>query len=141
MGGFHFYHPIEVRYGDLDPQGHVNNARYLTYFEQARISYIQNLGLWQPGSFLNIGVILADVHVTFRSAVLFGQKIRVGARITRLGNKSMEMQYQLEDAEIGQVAAAGSSVLVAYEYTAQRSILIPDAWRAAIQAFEQLETA
>lgn len=141
MGGFHFYHPIEVRYGDLDPQGHVNNARYLTYFEQARISYIQSLGLWQPGSFLNIGVILADAHVTFRSAVLFGQKIRVGVRVTRLGNKSMEMQYQLEDAETGQVAAAGSSVLVAYEYTTQRSIPIPDAWRATIKTFEQLEAA
>jgi len=31
MGGFKFYHAIEVRYGDLDPQGHVNNANYLTY--------------------------------------------------------------------------------------------------------------
>ena len=37
MADFRFYHPIEVRYGDLDPQGHVNNARYLTYLEQARI--------------------------------------------------------------------------------------------------------
>ncbi|NOY99067.1 MAG: acyl-CoA thioesterase, partial [Chloroflexi bacterium] len=39
MSDFHFYHPIVVRYGDLDPQGHLNNARYLTYFEQARIHY------------------------------------------------------------------------------------------------------
>jgi acyl-CoA thioester hydrolase len=44
MPGFHYYHPIEVRYGDLDPQGHVNNARYLTYLEQARIGYIRHLG-------------------------------------------------------------------------------------------------
>jgi len=44
MAEFNYYHPIEVRYGDLDPQGHVNNARYLTYFEQARINYIAHLG-------------------------------------------------------------------------------------------------
>lgn len=141
MGGFKFFHPIEVRYGDLDPQGHVNNANYLTYFEQARISYIQGLGLWQPGSFLNIGIILADAHITFRAAVLFGQKIRVGVRVTRLGNKSLDMEYQMEDAETGQVVAVGTSVLVAYEYTTQRTIPVPDAWRAAIHEFEQLEAA
>ena len=38
MDDFKFHHPIEVRYSDLDPQGHVNNARFLTFFEQARVS-------------------------------------------------------------------------------------------------------
>jgi acyl-CoA thioester hydrolase len=141
MGGFKFYHAIEVRYGDLDPQGHVNNANYLTYFEQARIAYIQHLGLWQPGSFLNIGIIMADAHVTFRAAVLFGQKIRVGVRVTRLGNKSLDMEYQMEDANTGQVVATGSSVLVAYEYASQRTIPVPDNWRSVMHAFEQLEAA
>ena len=49
MTKFRYYHLIEVRYGDLDPQGHVNNACYLTYMEQARIGYIQHLGLWAGG--------------------------------------------------------------------------------------------
>jgi len=38
MTDFHYYCPIDVRYGDLDPQGHVNNARFLTYFEQAELA-------------------------------------------------------------------------------------------------------
>ncbi len=71
MSLFGFYQPIELRYGDLDPQGHVNNASYLTYIEQARIGYIRHLGLWQGGSFLDIGIILADVHLTFRAPILF----------------------------------------------------------------------
>ncbi len=37
MTDFRFFHPVEVRYGDLDPQGHLNNAKYLTFFEQARV--------------------------------------------------------------------------------------------------------
>jgi acyl-CoA thioester hydrolase len=45
MPSFRFYHSIEVRFSDLDAQGHVNNANYLTYIEQARIAYIQKLGL------------------------------------------------------------------------------------------------
>ena len=78
MTDFRFYHPIEVRYGDLDPQGHVNNAKYLTYLEQARIAYLRRLGLWESESFLDVGIILADVLVTFRKPILYHDPIRVG---------------------------------------------------------------
>ncbi len=139
MPHFRFYHPIEVRYGDLDPQGHVNNAKYLTYFEQARIAYIQHLELWDGSDFKGLGVILADVHVTFRVPVCLGQIVKVGVRVTRLGNKSMSMEYSLEDALTGQELAAGSSVQVTYNYTNEETILIPEKWRRAIAAFEGLK--
>jgi acyl-CoA thioester hydrolase len=139
MPNFRFYHPIEVRYGDLDPQGHVNNAKYLTYLEQARISYIRHLNLWEGGSFLEIGIILADVQVTFLAPILFGQAVKVGARVTRLGNKSMTMGYEIEDHQSRQILATGSSVLVAYDYDTERTIPIPDHWRRTISEFEQIE--
>lgn len=66
MTDFRFFHPIEVRYGDLDPQGHVNNAKYLTFFEQVRVQYMIHLGLYaQDQSFKKVGVIVADVHIAF----------------------------------------------------------------------------
>jgi len=72
--------------------------------------------------------------------VLFGQTIRVGVRVSRLGNKSLDMEYQIEDAETGQIVAVGTTVLVAYSYETSLTIPIPDHWRGAILAFEQLET-
>ena len=138
MLGFRFYHPIEVRYGDLDPQGHLNNARYLTFIEQARVQYFLKLGLWNGGSFLDVGIILAEVRVTFLAPVLFGQSVRVGARFSRLGNKSMDMEYVIEDAETGNELATGSSVLVAYDYHQEQTIPIPDGWRQVIRDFEGL---
>jgi acyl-CoA thioester hydrolase len=135
---FRFYHPIEVRYGDLDPQGHVNNARYLTYMEQARIAYIQRLGLWNGFSFLDVGIILADARVTFKEAIQYGQPVRVGVRVSRLGEKSLTMEYQIEDARDGHPLATGSSVLVAYDYRQGCSLPIPDDWRRILNEFEQL---
>lgn len=44
MSRFGFYQPIEVRYGDLDPQGHVNNASYLTYIDQDKLSSSRQSG-------------------------------------------------------------------------------------------------
>jgi len=139
MPVFNFYHPIEVRYGDLDPQGHVNNAKFLTYLEQARISYFTHLGLWRGDSFLDIGVILAEVRLTFRAPILFRQQIRVGVRISRLGNKSFGMEQAIEDAMTGEELASCSAVLVSYDYHSKRTIPIPEDWREVLTAYEGLK--
>ncbi len=139
MPEFNYYHPIEVRYGDLDPQGHLNNAKYLTYMEQARVSYVKHLGLWNSTSFLDVGIILADIHITFHAAVQFGQPVRVGVRVSRLGNKSMDMHYVIEDAESGEELASGSSVVVTYDYHKNLAIPIPDEWRRVISAFDKIQ--
>ena len=138
MPDFHFYHLIEVRYGDLDPQGHVNNAKFFTYMEQGRVFYFKQLKLWEGGSFLDFGIILADVQMTFRKAIQFGDPIRVGVRISRIGNKSMTSEYRIEDARDASEFASGSCVLVAYDYQNKRSISIPEEWRKAISQYEGL---
>lgn len=139
MPGFKFYHPIEVRYADLDPQGHVNNAKYLTYIEQARVQYIYSLKLWPGGSFLDFGVILADAQMTFKSPITFGQAVQVGVRVSRIGNKSITMEYCLEDRSNGKELATGSTVMVTYDYHTQKTIPVPENWRKVIAEYEGLE--
>jgi acyl-CoA thioester hydrolase len=138
MSEFRFYHPIEVRYGDLDPQGHVNNAKFLTFFEQARVQYFLEMGLFHEGdSFMDIGVILADVHLTFQAPILWGTPIKTGARVSRLGNKSLTIEQTVVHAESGQQFASGTVVMVTYDYHSDRSIPIPDDWREKISAYEE----
>ena len=134
--GFRFYHPIEVRYGDLDPQAHVNNARFLTYMEQARIAYIRALGLWDGGSFLDVGIILAEVKVTFLAPIYFGQELRVGVRVTEIRIKSLTMEYSLEETGGDKQFATGSSVLVAFNYREGSTLPIPEHWKNTILAYE-----
>ncbi len=139
MTQFKFYHPIEVRYGDLDPQGHVNNAKQLTYFEQARIAYKTRLGLFTKGqSFMEIGVILADVHITYLEPIYYGQEIKVGVRAVKLGNKSMIWEQNIVDAGTGKILAKGEVVLVAYDYSEEKTISVPQEWREKIKQFESL---
>ena len=138
MSDEHFFHLIEVRYGDLDPQGHVNNARYLTFMEQARSIYIRQVGLWNGKSFLDIGIILAHTEIDFLSPILYGQTVKVTAQVTRLGNKSFTMEHRLEAADDGTPFAKGLAVLVAYDYYRQKAIPIPPEWRHTIENFEGL---
>ena len=140
MSQFRFYHPIEVRYGDLDPQGHVNNAKYLTYFEQARIAYWIDMGFFTTDqSFMEIGVILADVHLTYLAPVYFGQKIKVGVHVARLGNKSMTWEQNVVDVESAKELAKAEIVIVAYDYRQEKTIPIPQEWREKIVEFEGLK--
>lgn len=139
MSQFRFYHPVEVRYGDLDPQGHVNNAKHLTYFEQARIAYLIELGLFSKDqSFMEIGVILADLHITYLEPVYFGQNIKVGVHVAKLGNKSMTWEQNIIDGVTGREIAKGVIIMVTYDYGASKTIPIPHEWREKISTFERL---
>jgi len=139
MTDFHFFHPIEVRYGDLDPQGHLNNAKHLTYFEQARVHYLVELGLFgMDQSFMEIGIILADIHITFHAPVHWGDPVQVGVRTSKIGNKSMVMEQALIHAETGEVLSSGTVITVAYDYLKQESMPVPEAWREKINQYEGL---
>jgi len=138
MTEFRYHHPIEVRYGDLDPQGHVNNAKFLTYMEQARVNFVRHLGLWEGSSFFDFGFILAEAQVTFLSPIHFGHQVQVGVCVTRLGHKSLDMEYQMVEGNTGENFATGKSVLVSYDYHLKKTIPIPANWRQAMQEFDSL---
>ena len=140
MSDYHFYHPIEVRYGDLDPQGHVNNAKHFTYFEQARIHYMIGLGLFtKDQSFMQIGVIVADVHITYLEPIYFGQNLKVGVHAAKLGTKSMTWEQNIVDADSGRELARGEVIIVTYDYKDEKTIPVPQEWRERIAAFESLK--
>lgn len=139
MKPFNFYDSVQVRYGDLDAQGHVNNARFSTYLEQARYDYLIILGLFSGDSFQEFPLILADIHIAFRSPIFITQKIRVGMRVVRIGNKSITAEFQIEEENTGQVMATAEAVMVMYDYQAGTSIRVPDEWREKIKTLEGSE--
>ena len=140
MSKFRFLHPIEVRYGDLDPQGHLNNAKYLTYFETARINYFSHLGLFMPGqSFMEIGVIMAEASITFHAPVHYGEPIKVGVRTSKIGNKSMRVEQAIVHAKSGEVLASGYVILVAFDYHTNKTLPVLDVMRETISKYEGLE--
>jgi acyl-CoA thioester hydrolase len=140
MTQYRFYHPVDVRYGDLDPQGHVNNAKHLTYLEQARIQYMIELELFTTDqSFMEIGMILADIHIAYFEPIYFGQKIKVGVHAAKFGSKSMTWEQNIVDTDSGKELAKGEVVIVTYDYKQEKTISIPQEWRERIMQFEGLK--
>jgi len=131
---FRFSTTLEVRWRDLDALGHVNNAVYFTYLEQARFQYLRELGLI-PSDPFGIGMILAEARCQFKSPLELGERVTIYTRVSELRNSSFIFEYRIEG-EDGRVAATARSVQVCYDYQNQHSIPIPDKWREAITAYE-----
>lgn len=136
--GYRYHTPITVRYGDLDALGHVNNAKYLTYFEQARIQYIFHHRLWDGGP-SPMGLIVAKTTLEYKLPVdMDDGTVDIYTRVCRLGNKSFDMEHLLmvQRGGTAQIAATGLIVMVAYNYTANQTIEIPAEWRKTLIEFE-----
>lgn len=136
MTGYKFYFPIQLRFSDFDVLWHVNNARYLTYLEAARFAYYQRLGLFSGQDFNEIEMVVADIHISFRVPILLGQRIHVGMRVTRIGNKSMDMDAVIQDQDSSATMASSKTVLVGFDFKNNRTQPISERWRQAISAFE-----
>jgi acyl-CoA thioester hydrolase len=111
---FPFVQREHVRFSDCDAMGHVNNAVYSTYLEQARIGILGDL---EP-------FILARVEIDFRAELRAGEKVEVHSRCSRIGNKSFELEHEIRTGE--RVVADAKSVLVGYDYEAGASVPLTD---------------
>jgi acyl-CoA thioester hydrolase len=123
-------HIEQVRFRDLDPMGHVNNAVFLTYLEQARIAVFEQLGLSVALDDMNL--IVARVEIDFRAPVRLDQEVEVAVRATRFGTKSFDFEYELT--VDGATVAEAKTVQVAYDYGRREPVPLPDEWRDKLSA-------
>jgi acyl-CoA thioester hydrolase len=134
--GFSFSVPQEVTLRDLDGFGHVNNAVYLTYVENARVAYLAEVvGARTP---LQIRNIMASVTVEFRAQISYGDELEIGVRTERIGTKSFQLAYRIVR-QGGEVAAEVTSAQVMFDFEANRAIEVPPEWRRAIAKYEGKE--
>jgi len=117
-----FTHRERVRFNDCDPMGHVNNAAYSTYLEQARIGLLGGLDPF----------ILARVEIDFRAELRSGDEVEIATRCSRVGTKSFDLEHVLR--ADGRVVAEATSVLVGYDYGSGQSVALSDTMRRRLAA-------
>src|SRR5258708_10131418 len=129
-----FVHRLEVRFGDCDVLGHVNNAVYLTYLEQARFAHWR--ALWGFGAPQlasgRPGVILAHVECDYKRPVTYGDVLEIRLTVAAIGRSSFRYEYEIVDEE-GRTVLTALTVQVMYDYTAAKPVAIPDDIRALLQ--------
>jgi acyl-CoA thioester hydrolase len=130
VSGSDFTHVEQVRFRDLDPMGHVNNAVFLTYIEQARVAFLSQVGA--ATGLEDMNMIVARVEIDFRAPVRLGQELEISLRASRFGTKSFDLDYVLR--VDGEVVAEAKTVQVAYDYDRREPMPLPAEWREKLTA-------
>jgi acyl-CoA thioester hydrolase len=136
LDGYPVVIELPVQWGEQDAFGHVNNIYYFRWCETARIVYLNKVGLGEPVGGQGLGPIVASISCNFRQPVEYPDTVRVGTRVTRIGNSSFVMTHLIVSDALG-VVADSESTLVVLDYGAGKPERVPDGIRAAIAALEQ----
>ena len=123
-----FRAPIPLRWSDLDAFNHVNNARYLTFIEQARIEWLESMdGPWLTDA---SAPVVASATIHFRRPIEYPARIFVELFCEKLGNSSVVIGHRIL-AEDGTLHADGSVVAVWVGRADGKPVPLPDAVRRA----------
>jgi acyl-CoA thioester hydrolase len=118
---------VQMRFADTDALGHVNNGSFVLYAETARLQFLADLGT-EVGS-----LILAHLAIDFRRQVPFGARIVVDSWIERVGTSSVTILHAIRAGDV--VAAEVRSVVVSFDYQAQRASPWTEAMREVLATF------
>lgn len=86
-----FFHEtkINIRFRDLDPLRHVNNAVFNTYFEEARIQFIQVVPELRESMNQGYSFVLAHLNLKYIQPVEYGESLMIGSSLKSIGNSSI----------------------------------------------------
>ncbi|PST82922.1 acyl-CoA thioesterase [Pedobacter yulinensis] len=134
---FNFKTAIETRFSDYDMMGHVNNATYFTYLENARAKYWREIIKWD---WQKTGIVLAHAELDFIKPIQLNDQIGIYVRTSRIGRSSFELEYKIvkNSAQGEQLCSTGKTTCIAVNYQDKRPTAIPEDERSRMINFEQL---
>ncbi len=131
---FHISH--QVRWGEMDALGHVNNVTYFSYYENVRIEYFKSLGFNSINIDESLGPVLASISCNFLKPVVYPDTIIIGAGIRKVGNTSIQLDYDIFSEQQQDIVSTGSSVVVMINYQTGIKVRVSDEIREMIRKIE-----
>ena len=133
MTATRFVHTVRPRYAEVDMQGVVFNAHWLTYFDEACTRYFGHLGYEAAEAFFkDFDVMLVKAVVEWTGPAGFDEIVSISVAPSRMGKKSFDLRY---DASVGdRPVCVGTITYVSVTPGSHDSTPIPDELRARLDA-------
>jgi len=121
-----------VAWGDMDALGHVNNAMYYRYIENARLAYLGALDLLNE----RVSTVVSSNQCRYLKPVVFPDHLKVAARIEEIRNSAFRMHYLLWSEQQQRIVATSEAVIVCIDKNTLQKTEIPQHIREKIKALE-----
>ncbi len=136
LRSFRFNLEFRPRFSDLDPLGRVSNARFFTYFEEARMAYLSHLGLFvSAGS--GLCLLVQRDTCRYQVPVQHHHLVQVFLRTAEWGRRGFSFHYALWLPEEDILAAEGSTRVTCFNPATGRPCELPEEYLAAMRAYEE----
>ncbi|MBE4908965.1 acyl-CoA thioesterase [Bacillus luteolus] len=122
---------IKVRFGETDALGHINNSSYFAYLEDARIGFFESIGCNMSTTSWNF--ILASTKCDFIGQGYFNQILKITTTVTRIGNKSFQLEHEIFDDQTDRLIARGNAIIVYFDFEEQQSVVIPESLKVELE--------
>lgn len=135
MSEFRHQLPIQIRFNDVDQFGHVNNNSYFAFYDLGKQEYLSEVldRLFCSG---DIVPLVANINADFIVPIHYGDKLVMETRTVSIGNKSMVVEQRARNIESDTVYCTSRTIMVCYSLSENKSVRVPEEYRAAIEAYE-----
>ncbi len=138
---FSFFHPLRVRWAEVDPQGIVFNGNYLTYADVAITEYFRALEVAYPADLQKDGgdFFAVKTLLEYLAPARFDDLLEIGVRVSRLGGSSIAFELGIWRGE--DQLTSGEVVNVHADPGSRKSLRLPDWLRERVRGFERIAPA
>lgn len=126
-----FRMPLDLRWSDCDAFNHVNNARYLTYLEEARIRWFAARGV--PLITKDHYPVVVQSLLNYKMPITYPSDVVVELFLEREGNTSVTVAHRIASSDGSKLYCDGNVVVVILDGKTHRPIKLPDGFRKALQ--------
>lgn len=129
--------PIQIRFNDVDKFGHVNNTIYFQFYDTAKTDYFA--AVCKDVDWESVAIVVVKIEAEFLSQIKAGEHIAARTRVTKIGNKSFQLEQDIINMDTQEVKCRCLSVMVLYDLVNHQSMPFPDNWRQAICQYDGLK--
>ena len=136
---FNFYYSFRVRYSEVDAQGIVFNAHYLTYFDSAMTEYLRhiNYNYVQEVEDRNEDFHTVKTLVEYKHPIKFDQIIDVCIKVKKIGRSSLTFYIEIHPNEKDFMLASGEVIWVNADQSTHKSAALPEVLCLKIRDLEE----
>lgn len=123
---------IQKRFADFDILGHVNNVNQQHYFDVGKNDFFARVA-GVDSDWSRVGIITAATNTSYIAQTRPEENVYVETSVEKIGNKSFTLFQRIIARQSGELKSESRSVMVAFDFGAQQSVVIPSEWREAME--------
>jgi acyl-CoA thioesterase FadM len=124
---------LRLRAADINYAGHLGNDRLLSLLQEARLRFLDHLGLEEMAMF-GLGIVITDVVIVYESEAFRGERLRIGVGVTDFNRYGCDFVFRVTEAGSGRAVARAKTGMVFFDYDARQVRPVPEGFRARVAA-------